>query len=128
MRREHRPPPPGAPRETAQQAARDGLRSLDGYLYWQAELAAAHREAAAFCDRLPWLTGAERRDVEEHYARARAEVSEAMTRRVAARCRELQAEYEARYRALRRRLAACAVSAAAAVCGCGFLVEVLRRV
>ncbi|WP_262009089.1 hypothetical protein [Streptomyces sp. FIT100] len=80
-----------------------GLNQLDGYLYWQAELAEARREATAFCDRLSWLTTGERRDLEEEYARARVDMAKAATRRIAGRCIELRAEYEARYQRLRRR-------------------------
>lgn len=93
-----------------------GMRRLDGYLYWQAELAAARREAAAFCDRLPWLTTGERRDVEERYARARAAVAEATTRQIAERCAELRAEYEDRYRRLRVRVLAAAVASVVTSC------------
>ncbi|MGW1076783.1 hypothetical protein [Streptomyces sp. NPDC002537] len=80
-----------------------GLRQLDGYLYWQAELATARQEATAFCDHLPWLTTSERQELEDHYTRARTKTAEATTRRIADRCIELRQEYEARYRQLRRR-------------------------
>ncbi|MFD5427963.1 hypothetical protein [Streptomyces sp. NPDC127084] len=85
------------------EGVRDGLRRLDGYLYWQAELAEARREAVAFCETLPWLTTAERRELEERYTRARVDMSKVVTRRVADRCVELRGEYETRYQRLRRR-------------------------
>ncbi|MEU2157409.1 hypothetical protein ABZ532_20720 [Streptomyces sp. NPDC019396] len=106
------------------EGVRDGLRRLDGYLYWQAELAEARSEATAFCETLPWLTTAERRELEEQYTRARVEMSKAVTRRIANRCVELRMEYETRYRNLRRRTIALSLA------GCCLLLtvgELLRR-
>ncbi|MFE3323410.1 hypothetical protein [Streptomyces sp. NPDC059176] len=106
------------------EAVQSGLRQLDGYLYWQAELTQARREATAFCDTLPWLTSGERRELEEEYARARVDMSKMITRRIAHRCWELRAEYEARYQHLRRR-----TTAAALATGCLVLTawELLRH-
>ncbi|UNM16560.1 hypothetical protein J4032_16815 [Streptomyces formicae] len=102
----------------------DGLNQLDGYLYWQAELAEARREAMAFCDKLSWLTTGERRDLEEEYARARVDMAKAATRRIADRCTELRAEYEARYQRLRQRTVAVTLGAAS----CLLVVwELLRK-
>ncbi|MBH1932826.1 hypothetical protein I5Q34_00695 [Streptomyces sp. AV19] len=109
----------GNPADTAEA----GLRQLDGYLYWQAEHDTARHEAAALCDRLPWLTTAEREDLEREYTRTRAEASRTMTRRVAVRCVELREEYEARYRLLRRRVVAAATGVVGGVCA---LVELWR--
>ncbi|MGW0736995.1 hypothetical protein [Streptomyces sp. NPDC002851] len=110
----------------ADAATESGMRRLDGYLYWQAELAGARREAAAFCDRLPWLTTGERRDVEDRYTQARAAIAETTTRQIAARCTELRAEYETRYRRLRTRLLAAAIASVLMSCavaaGCLALV------
>ncbi|MFD7408818.1 hypothetical protein ACFV7R_40650 [Streptomyces sp. NPDC059866] len=94
---------------------RGGLRRLDGYLYWQAQLAEARREATAFCDRLPWLTTDERRALEEEYARAHMDMTKAALRRIADRCIELRAEYEARYQHLRRRTVALTLGATSCI-------------
>lgn len=101
-----------------------GLRQLDGYLYWQAELTEARKEAAAFCEKLPWLTSGERRELEEQYARARIDMSKTSTRRIAHRCAELREEYEARYQCLRRRTVALTLAT-----GCFLLTvwELLRQ-
>ncbi|MGR7000875.1 hypothetical protein ACU686_27070 [Yinghuangia aomiensis] len=54
-----------------------GLSRLDGYLYWQARLAEARRDAEHTADLLPWLTSAQRADLVDaltsraHRARAR---------------------------------------------------------
>ncbi|MFE7775166.1 hypothetical protein ACFU5O_14925 [Streptomyces sp. NPDC057445] len=111
-------------RPSPHEGVQNGLHQLDGYLYWQAELAEARREATAFCEKLPWLTTGERRELEEQYTRARVDMSKAATRRIADRCTELRVEYEARYQYLRRRTIAVTLAT-----GCFLLtvLELLRR-
>ncbi|MCX3063560.1 hypothetical protein OFY01_28125 [Streptomyces sp. GXMU-J5] len=94
----------------------EGLRQLDGYLYWQAELDSARSDAETFCDQFPWLTTYERAEVVDRYTQERTAASEAMTRRVAARCVELREEYTARYRRLRARVVAAAAALFVAAC------------
>ncbi|MFF3766996.1 hypothetical protein ACFYYR_23305 [Streptomyces sp. NPDC001922] len=91
-----------------------GINRIEGYLLWQAETAGAEERAEAFCDRLPWLTTGQREEVERVYVQDRLDDARRDLRRVAARCEELQEEYRARYRTLRRRLVAACLLA-----GCG---------
>ena len=81
-----------------------GINQLEGYLLWQAETDRARDSAREFSARLPWLTTAQREEVERAYTQDRLEQSKAYLVRIAARCRELQREYQERYNALRRRL------------------------
>ncbi|WP_419992881.1 hypothetical protein [Streptomyces boninensis] len=101
----------------------DGLRQLDGYLYWQGELGAARREAEELCDRLEWLTTAEREQLLREYTSTRTALTEQLLRRLAKRRDELRTEYETRYRELRTRVVGWAVVAVPCVC---LVVEVLR--
>ncbi|MGW1839845.1 hypothetical protein [Streptomyces sp. NPDC002067] len=88
----------------------DGMRTdaaineIEGFLLWEAEKSRARSRAEAFCAGLPWLTEAQRAEVERHYCRDRTEVSRECLERIAARATELRAEYEAVHRTLRRRL------------------------
>ncbi|HSA49442.1 MAG TPA: hypothetical protein VLH10_04925 [Yinghuangia sp.] len=83
---------------------RDGLAALDGYLYWQGRLAAAHHHAQAIADRLPWLSAAEREDLVRVLATAHTDMARATVRHICDRADQLRAEYEERYRRLRCRL------------------------
>lgn len=89
-----------------------GLAQMEGYLLWNAEIEQARRYARRFTDELPWLTTAQREDVERVYAADRAEASRVMLVRVCARATELRGEYSRRYRTLRARC----VAAATVVC------------
>ncbi|MEU2793205.1 hypothetical protein [Streptomyces sp. NPDC007100] len=82
------------------------INEIEGYLLWEAEKDRARTRAEAFCAGLPWLTRAQREEVERHYRADQLEVSRTYLRRVAARSGELRAEYEGVYRVLRRRLVA----------------------
>jgi hypothetical protein len=82
-----------------------GINQLEGYLLWQAETDRARDCARDFSARLPWLTTAQREEVEHAYTQDRLQQSRAYLLRIAGRCRELQREYQQRYDALRRRLA-----------------------
>ncbi|SEL19413.1 hypothetical protein [Streptacidiphilus jiangxiensis] len=93
--------------------AAEGLRMLEGYLYWQAETARAQRDAERFADLLPWLTSGQREDVIRLYRQERLDSSRAFVDRVAHRARQLQREYGDRYRHLKLRLVAAAFTAAA---------------
>lgn len=86
-----------------------GLARMEGYLLWNAEIEEARRLARRFTDELPWLTTAQREDVERVYAADRAEASRVMLVRISARATELRGEYSRRYRTLRARCVAAAV-------------------
>ncbi|MEU5592905.1 cytochrome C oxidase subunit I [Streptomyces sp. NPDC020298] len=86
---------------------------VEGYLLWQARIAEAEQRAREFTHPLEWLTTAQREDVERRYVADSLHRARTDLERVAARCVSLRAEYEHRYRALRRRcvgmvLAVCA--------------------
>ncbi|MER5405765.1 cytochrome C oxidase subunit I [Streptomyces sp. NPDC002769] len=92
--------------------------AAEGYLLWHATVTEAERRAREFAEAMDWLTTSQREEIERCYVadslkRARKDIE-----RVAARCLELRAEYEHRYRSLRRRcvglaLTICAASTAA---------------
>ncbi|MFB7502802.1 cytochrome C oxidase subunit I [Streptomyces broussonetiae] len=90
----------GPPRQEADNTLAD---EAAGYLLWQARVAEAERRAREFTGPLDWLTSAQREEIERRHisdglARARADLE-----RIAARCASLRAEYEHRYRELKRR-------------------------
>lgn len=86
--------------------AADLVNQVEGHLLWQARIAEAEDRARAFAERLPWLTGAQRAEIERHHAADTLQRSRADLQRIAARCHSLRAEYECRYRRLRRRCVA----------------------
>lgn len=94
-----------------------GLVQLEGYLLWNAEVADARHRARELCEQLPWLTTAQREDVERVYAADRLAASRATLTRIAERSVSLRAEYTARYEQLRRRCVATAVLGVTAAAG-----------
>ncbi|MBT2510393.1 hypothetical protein J7I98_31985 [Streptomyces sp. ISL-98] len=104
-----------------------GLAQLEGYLLWNAELEDARRRAGCFTDQLPWLTTAQREDVERVYMAERLAASQAMLVRISARATALRGEYTRRYRRLRKRCVTTAVVAVGAVTGVCTAVAFLTR-
>ncbi|WNI26445.1 hypothetical protein [Streptomyces sp. ITFR-16] len=104
-----------------------GLARLEGYLLWSAEVEQARRRARRFTDELPWLTTAQREDVERVYMADRAAASRLMLARIASRAGELREEYSARYRRLRARCVAAAVVCAGTAGGACTVVTYLAR-
>ncbi|MFJ8849082.1 hypothetical protein [Streptomyces sp. NPDC102437] len=104
-----------------------GLAQLQGYLLWSAEVEEARRRAGRFTDELPWLTTAQREDVERVYTADRLAASRATLCRISARATALRGEYEARYRRLRARCVAAGVVAVGAVGGTCTAVTLLAR-
>ncbi|MGW3042229.1 hypothetical protein ACWC9T_19850 [Kitasatospora sp. NPDC001159] len=92
--------------------AAEGVRRLEGYLLWQAEVVGARRAAVAFADQLPWLTTAQREAVERAYAQEQLRSSRRTISHIAQRCRTIRQEYEERYRRLRTRAIALCLGAA----------------
>ncbi|WP_306333672.1 hypothetical protein [Streptomyces sp. KL118A] len=82
-----------------------GLREVEGFLYWQTEEKEARREAASFCDGLPWLDGAERLAVEQRYFSMRMDLAETTARHIAQRHMEIRADFDRAAQELRRRVA-----------------------
>ncbi|MFD4760944.1 hypothetical protein ACFWOJ_19250 [Streptomyces sp. NPDC058439] len=104
-----------------------GLAQLEGYLLWNAEVEEARRRAGRFTDELPWLTTAQREDVQRVYTADHVAASRAMLCRICARAAELRDEYDARYRRLRARCAAAGVVLVGAVGGTCTAVTLLVR-
>lgn len=104
-----------------------GLAQLEGYLLWNAEVEGARAQARRFTDELPWLTTAQREDVERVYLTDRIALSRDSLIRVRDRAAELRGEYTARYERLRARCVALAVVAVGAVTGIGASLTLLLR-
>ncbi|WP_406447598.1 hypothetical protein OG782_01765 [Streptomyces sp. NBC_00876] len=104
-----------------------GLAQMEGYLLWNAEVEQARRLARRFTDELPWLTTAQREDVERVYAADRAAASRVMLARIAVRATELRGEYGERYRRLRARCVAAAVVCVGTASGACTVVTYLAR-
>jgi hypothetical protein len=104
-----------------------GLVQLEGYLLWSAEIEEIHRQAAQFTEQLPWLTTAQREDVQRVYTADRIAVSRAMLVRITERAHELRGEYAHRYQQLRTRCVAAAVMAVSAATGTCTALTLLVR-
>ncbi|MFI8998830.1 hypothetical protein [Streptomyces sp. NPDC053542] len=112
-----------------ERAADTGPGRLEGYLLSWTEAERARTEAAAFADRMPWLTTAQREEVIRQYTADRLVLTRRYLERVRHRCVQLQDEYAGRYRRLCHRLLCAAVAASLSACvlaGCvlGFLTVV----
>ncbi|MFC6063361.1 hypothetical protein [Streptomyces ochraceiscleroticus] len=99
-----------------ERAADAGPDRLEGYLLCWTEAERARTEAAAFADRMPWLTTAQREEVIRQYTADRLVLTRRYLERVRHRCDRLQDEYATRYRGLRHRLLCTAVAAALSAC------------
>ncbi|MGC5345551.1 hypothetical protein [Streptomyces sp. DT171] len=104
-----------------------GLAQLEGHLLWNAELTDARVRADRFTEALPWLTTAQREDVERVYVADRVAASRATLIRIRARAVELRGEYEERYRRLRARCVMGAVLAVGAASGTCTALNCLTR-
>ncbi|SDM54273.1 hypothetical protein [Streptomyces wuyuanensis] len=89
-------------RDSADMAA--GFARLEGYLMANAHVSAARTAAEGLADRMPWLTAAERAELVRLSTADRIQASREHFEAVARRARELEAQYAARYRDLRRRV------------------------
>ncbi|MFI1002858.1 cytochrome C oxidase subunit I [Streptomyces galbus] len=103
----------GLPGQASDSQPGDLANAVEGYLLWQARVAEAEARARAFVEQLDWLTTGQREQVEQHYVTDSLQRARDDLERVVARCHSLRAEYEHRYRRLRRRcvgwvLAVCA--------------------
>nr|WP_202546493.1 hypothetical protein [Streptomyces sp. SID2119] len=103
------------------------MAQLEGYLLWNAEVESARAQARRFTGELPWLTTAQREDVERVYLADRVAVSRESLTRVRDRAAELRGEYTARYERLRARCVALSVVAVGAVTGIGTSLTLLLR-
>ncbi|MFJ7152404.1 cytochrome C oxidase subunit I [Streptomyces sp. NPDC100445] len=98
---------------------------VEGYLLWQARVAEAEQRAREFTGSLEWLTTAQREEIERRYAADSLRRARADLERVAARCVSLRAEYEQRYRELRRRCLAMTLAVCAGLTTVATLLLVL---
>jgi hypothetical protein len=104
-----------------------GLAQLEGFLLWNAEVERARRQARRFTDQLPWLTTAQREDVERVFIAERVTASREALSRIRDRAAELREEYTGRYARLRARCVAFSAGAVGAVtCLATALTLVLR--
>ncbi|MEU4037749.1 cytochrome C oxidase subunit I [Streptomyces collinus] len=88
------PPHPSAGEELSNQ--------VEGYLLWQARITESEQRAREFTAPLDWLTTSQRVAIEQAYAADSLQRARADLEHIAARCTQLRAEYEHRYRQLRR--------------------------
>ncbi|WP_281156423.1 hypothetical protein [Streptomyces sp. HYC2] len=82
-----------------------GVHQIEGYLYREANRREAHRKARDFAWELPGLTTDQRLVIEEAYAREQVENAREVTRRIAERIQQIEAQYEARHRRFTRETA-----------------------
>ncbi|MET8538932.1 hypothetical protein ABZV67_46775 [Streptomyces sp. NPDC005065] len=106
----------------------DGLfAGLDDLLLSSAQDEEARRRAVRFAEQLPWLTVAQRADIERAFAADWAAASRAIDARVSARSAEIAIDYATRYRLLRRRcLSAVTVGTGVVTCVLGLALLVAR--
>ncbi|MEV7782882.1 hypothetical protein [Kitasatospora sp. NPDC088351] len=115
-----RPPRARSPRPGKEAGAgarvdsRVEIARLEGYLAWEAEVAAAERDAQAFAARFPWLSPGERESLEQAYAADRLRYAEEVVDRAVERCRQLAARYRSECRRICSRWAAVCLSVALA--------------
>ncbi|GAA3008453.1 hypothetical protein, partial [Kitasatospora sp. NPDC057738] len=111
-----RPPRVRTPRRGRPAGARPRVNSraefarIEGFLAWEAEVAAAERDARAFAAQFPWLPAAERESLEQAYAADRLRYAEEVVDRAVERCRRLAARYRVECRRICARWAALCLS------------------
>ncbi|MFF7990756.1 hypothetical protein ACFZDG_13335 [Kitasatospora xanthocidica] len=106
-----RNPRQGKPAGSARRAdSRVEFARIEGYLAWEAEVAAAERDARAFAAQFPWLPAAEREGLEQAYTADRLRYAEEVVDRAVERCRRLAARYRAECRRICTRWAALCLS------------------
>ncbi|MBV6700499.1 cytochrome C oxidase subunit I [Kitasatospora aureofaciens] len=86
------------------------IARLEGFLAWEAEVAAAERDARAFAGQFSWLPAAERESLERAYAADRLRYAEEVVDRAVERCRRLAARYRSECRRICARWAALCLS------------------
>jgi hypothetical protein len=82
------------------------IHELEGHLLIEATRAEGRAEAVRFTRSLTWLTDSQRQEAEARYQENHLALTRRSWERTAQRGTELRAEYEERYRVLRRRLCA----------------------
>ncbi|MER6303375.1 hypothetical protein ABT247_27970 [Kitasatospora sp. NPDC001539] len=105
---------------------RVGLARLEGFLAWEAEVAAAERDARAFAAQFSWLPDAEREGLERAYLVDRLNYAEDVVDRAVERCRRLAARYRAECRRICARWAALCLTVTLAAALFAVVPAVLR--
>ncbi|MVO86476.1 hypothetical protein GPA10_17340 [Streptomyces sp. p1417] len=105
--------------------ARALVRDLEGLLLIEAARSEGRAAAERFARRLPWLTESQRAEVERQYTEEHLVLARRAWGRTAHRARELRAEYEEAYRALRRRTFAWCLAGVALLAGAALAVGVV---
>lgn len=111
-----RPPRARTPRQGrpagagARANSRAAFARIEGFLAWEAEVAAAERDARAFAAQFPWLPVAERESLEQAYTADRLRYAEEVVDRAVERCRRLAARYRVECRRICARWAALCLS------------------
>ncbi|MFJ9112524.1 hypothetical protein [Streptomyces sp. NPDC102283] len=104
-----------------------GLAQLEGFLLWNAEVERARRQARRFTGQLPWLTTAQREDVERVFIAERVTASRESLTRIRDRVDELRAEYAGRYARLRARCVAVSAGVVGAATCLGTALALVLR-
>jgi hypothetical protein len=98
------------------------VHAIEGHLLLAAAREEGRTAAARVASRLGWLTDSQRDDLERYFEAEYLALTRASWRRTAERAEELRQTYEARYHALRRRLAAWCLLGCALLAATGLLV------
>ncbi|WP_228994850.1 hypothetical protein [Streptomyces sp. DH8] len=104
-----------------------GLVQLEGFLLWSAEVEQARRQARRFTEQLPWLTTAQREDVERVFIVERVTAARETLSRIRDRADELREEYTGRYARLRARCVAVSAGAVGAAACLGTALALVLR-
>ncbi|AZP22040.1 hypothetical protein ACIGMX_02865 [Streptomyces aquilus] len=93
------------------------VNDIEGHLLLAATRQEGRTAAERFTAPLHWLTDTQRAELERRFEAEYLALARASWQRTAVRAGSLRDEYEARYRALRRRLLACLLLGSAAAVG-----------
>ncbi|WP_394436469.1 hypothetical protein [Streptomyces sp. SGAir0957] len=88
---------------SADRDVESGLQQMEGFLLWSSKVAETRAQAEDFTRRLPWLTTAQREEVERVFTEERLAFHKAALAQIAARAHELRGEYDERYAGLKAR-------------------------
>ncbi|TLS40693.1 hypothetical protein FE633_40005 [Streptomyces montanus] len=80
------------------------INEIEGHLLVEATRGEGRAQAGRFARQFEWLSESQREEIEERYAKEYFALTRLSWRRTARRGEELRAEYQERYRKLRRRL------------------------
>ncbi|MEU6394589.1 hypothetical protein [Streptomyces sp. NPDC046939] len=107
---------------SADRDVESGLQRMEGYLLWTSKVTETRAQAEEFTRRLPWLTTAQREEVERVFTEERLAFHKAALGQIAARARELRGEYNERYVRLKARcLGWCVGGVGAVVALCAYV-------